>query len=185
MLIQNYLNRGLADEVRKLKNDAAGHRFIMETFPHPPFPKTFCFVPRLLYNPPMLKRLLITSIIILAVVLSSFAPTTAAESGRVTPDELKAMLAKKERVILIDVRTPAEHNEAHIPGSVLMPLDTLEGVTNLPNGGAIIFYCRSGKRSQTALDILSRKGFKDIRHLDGGINAWIKSGGEVISGTAR
>ena len=133
----------------------------------------------------MVKRLLITSILIFGVVLSSFASATAAEGGRVTPDELKAMLAKKERVILIDVRTPAEHNEAHIPGSVLMPLDTLEGVTNLPNGGAIIFYCRSGKRSQQALDILARKGFKDIRHLEGGINAWIKSGGEAISGAAR
>ena len=133
----------------------------------------------------MVKHILITSILIFGVLLSSCASATAAESGRVTPDELKAMLAKKERVILIDVRTPGEHNEAHIPGSVLMPLDTLEGVTNLPNGGAIIFYCRSGKRSQQALDILARKGFKDIRHLEGGINAWIKSGGEVISGTAR
>ena len=133
----------------------------------------------------MVKHLLITSILIFGVVLSSCASATAAESARVTPDELKAMLAKKERVILIDVRTPGEHSEVHIPGSVLMPLDTLEGVTNLPNGGAIILYCRSGKRSQQALDILSRKGFKDIRHLDGGINAWIKSGGEVISGSAR
>lgn len=133
----------------------------------------------------MVKRLLIASILIFGVVLTSLASATAAESGRVTPDELKAMLAKKERVILIDVRTPGEHNEAHIPGSVLMPLDTLEGVASLPNGGAIILYCRSGKRSQTALDILSRKGFKDIRHLEGGINAWIKSGGEAISGAAR
>jgi len=133
----------------------------------------------------MVKHILITSILIFGVLLSSCASATAAESGRVTPDELKAMLAKKERVILIDVRTPGEHNEAHIPGSVLMPLDTLEGVTNLPNGGAIILYCRSGKRSQQALDILARKGFKDIRHLEGGINAWIKSGGEVISGAAK
>jgi len=133
----------------------------------------------------MVKHLLITSILIFGVVLSSLASATAAEKNSVTPDELKAMLAKKERVILIDVRTPGEHNEARIPGSVLMPLDTLEGVTNLPNGGAIILYCRSGKRSQQALDILARKGFKDIRHLEGGINAWIKSGGEVISGTAR
>ncbi len=133
----------------------------------------------------MVKHLLIISIIIFGAVLSSSSAATAAEKNRVTADELKAMLAKKERVILIDVRTPAEHNEAHIPGSVLMPLDTLESVANLPNGGPIVLYCRSGKRSQTALDILSRKGFKDIRDLEGGISAWIKSGGEVISGAAK
>ena len=133
----------------------------------------------------MVKHLLFTSILVFGFVLSSFTVAAGAEHARVTPEELKAMLQKKERVILIDVRTPEEHNEAHIPGSVLMPLSTLEGVTNLPNGGNIVLYCRSGKRSQTALDILSRKGFKNLRDLEGGINAWTKSGGEVISGSAR
>lgn len=133
----------------------------------------------------MTRYLFFTSMLVLGFVFSSFTYALGAEHGRITPEDLMAMLAKKERVTLIDVRTPQEHSEAHIPGSVLMPLSTLEGVTELPGNGAIILYCRSGKRSQTALDILSRKGFKDLRDLEGGINAWIKAGGEVISGPAK
>ncbi|OGP18614.1 MAG: hypothetical protein A2V21_306525 [Deltaproteobacteria bacterium GWC2_55_46] len=104
---------------------------------------------------------------------------------RVQADELMGMLEGNEKVILIDVRTPAEHYGAHIPGSVLMPLDTLEGVKSLPEGGRIILYCRSGKRSLTAIDILSRKGYKGLVDLDGGIISWTKAGGEIITGTEK
>lgn len=104
---------------------------------------------------------------------------------RVTAGELKAMLEKKEKIVLIDVRTPQEHFEAHIPGSVLMPLDTLEGVTKLPEGGRHIIYCRSGKRSLKAVEILANKGFKGLSDLEGGINAWMAIGGPVVSGKAR
>ncbi|MBI1912577.1 MAG: rhodanese-like domain-containing protein [Deltaproteobacteria bacterium] len=91
------------------------------------------------------------------------------------------MLEKKETVILIDVRTPEEHNDAHIPGSILMPLDTLGSVKKLPEDGRIVLYCRSGKRSLKALEVLSNKGFKDLTDLEGGIQGWAASGGEVIS----
>lgn len=109
----------------------------------------------------------------------------AAEANRVTAEELKAMLGRKEAVILIDVRTPEEHKEAHIPGSVLMPLDTLHNVTRLPEGGRIIIYCRSGKRSLKAMEVLSGKGFKGLTDLEGGIKAWIDAGGKVVSGRAE
>lgn len=104
---------------------------------------------------------------------------------RVTAGELKAMLERKEKIVLIDVRTPQEHAEAHIPGSVLMPLDTLEGVSKLPQGSRHIIYCRSGKRSLKAMDILSAKGFKNLVDLEGGINAWTAIGGPVVAGPAK
>lgn len=116
----------------------------------------------------------------LLFILSSATLSVGAE--RVTANELKAMLDRGEKVILIDVRTPQEHNEAHIPGSVLMPLDTLESVSSLPEGGRQIIYCRSGKRSLTAIKILSAKGFKNLADLEGGINAWMAIGGPVVSG---
>lgn len=129
---------------------------------------------------------------LLSIVLSSafiFAclasVSAAADPARVTAGELKAMIERGERVILIDVRTPQEHAEGHIPGSVLMPLNTLEGIESLPEDGQIILYCRSGKRSQTARNILERKGFKGLRDLEGGINSWIKSGGESVSGPGK
>ena len=113
------------------------------------------------------------------------AATSSIGAERITAQELKSMLESKEKVVLIDVRTPQEHNEAHIPGSVLMPLDTLEGVSRLPEGGRHIIYCRSGKRSLTAMEILSAKGFRNLTDLKGGINAWTAIGGPAVSGPSR
>lgn len=113
------------------------------------------------------------------------AAAVAIGAERVTAKELKAMLDAKENIVLIDVRTPEEHNEAHIPGSVLMPLDTLQGVSALPPGGRHIIYCRSGKRSLRAVEILSENGFKNLTDLKGGIIAWTDNGGPVVSGQRR
>lgn len=112
-----------------------------------------------------------------------FLASTGVAMGaeRVTASELKAMLDKKESVVLIDVRTPQEHYEAHIPGSVLMPLDTLESVTKLPENGRKIIYCRSGKRSLKAMEILEKKGYKNLSDLEGGIIAWTAIGGPVVT----
>lgn len=118
-----------------------------------------------------------------ALMLFSASITHAAE--KITAQELKAMLERKENVVLIDVRTPEEHREAHIPGSFLMPLDTLESVESLPEGSKHIIYCRSGKRSLRAIEILSAKGFKGLINLEGGIMAWTKAGGPVVSGKGR
>lgn len=106
----------------------------------------------------------------------------ASASERVTANELKAMLDAKEAVVLIDVRTPSEHSEAHIPGSVLMPLDTLDGAKKLPEGGRVVIYCRGGVRSLKAMEILKAKGYTGLVDLEGGITAWIAAGGTVVSG---
>lgn len=134
----------------------------------------------------MRKNILKTVLVSLTSVfflLAAAAVSLAAD--RITAEELKALLEKNEKVVLIDVRTPQEHDEAHIPGSVLMPLDTLGGVTDLPEGERYIIYCRSGKRSMKAIEILSSKGFDGLTNLDGGIMAWIKSGGQVNSNKGR
>lgn len=139
-----------------------------------------------MYNKTMEKIILKYAFIPLSCALFLFSTaTTSIGAERITAQELKAMLDSKEKVVLIDVRTPQEHYEAHIPGSILMPLDTLEGVDKLPEGGRHIIYCRSGKRSLTAIDILTAKGFKNLVDLKGGINAWTAIGGPVVSGPGR
>jgi sulfur-carrier protein adenylyltransferase/sulfurtransferase len=51
----------------------------------------------------------------------------------------------------VDVRTPQEYENGHIPGAVLLPLSELEArMAELPATGEILFYCRSGKRSMAA-----------------------------------
>lgn len=66
-----------------------------------------------------------------------------------------------EGAVLLDVRTPAEYAEGHLPGAINIPVQELEARTNeLPKGSRIVVYCRSGARSARAKSLLEAKGFK-------------------------
>ena len=92
-------------------------------------------------------------------------------------------LIKNENVQLLDVRTLAEHMEGHIPGSLNINVkdeaNFPTAVDSLLNKGQdVAVYCRSGRRSRTAADILVKKGFK-VYNLDKGILNWIEEGREI------
>lgn len=74
---------------------------------------------------------------------------------------------------LIDVRTPAEFAEGHIPGAANVPLQQLGSITAVaPEASTPLFvYCLSGGRSSQAVAALKRAGYTDVRNI-GGINAW-------------
>lgn len=76
--------------------------------------------------------------------------------------------------IVVDVRTPEEYAEGHIPGAINIPLDTLgdEQPAELPDLDQRIYvYCRSGRRSATATAILAGIGYTDVVDF-GGILDW-------------
>ncbi len=77
---------------------------------------------------------------------------------------------------VLDVRTQAEWNEYHIPGTHLITLDELENNLNaLPKGEEIVVVCRSGNRSAVAAQILRENGF-DAASMEGGLKAWRAAG---------
>jgi rhodanese-related sulfurtransferase len=80
-----------------------------------------------------------------------------------------------ENTLLLDVRTPAEYEEAHIPGSVLHPLGNLspEEVQQLATGkNHCVVICRSGNRARQAAEKLSAYSIPGLSVLQGGILAW-------------
>ena len=82
-------------------------------------------------------------------------------------------------LIILDVRTLSEYEETHINNSILIPHDELETrINELVNykDVEIIVYCRSGTRSQNAVNILVSNNFTQIYNMLGGINAWIDAG---------
>ena len=92
-------------------------------------------------------------------------------------------LIKSEKVELVDVRTAEEYMEGHIPGSLNINVkDTVNFPISvdeqLDRSCKIAVYCRSGRRSRTAADILSKKGFK-VYNLDKGILNWMEEGREI------
>lgn len=86
---------------------------------------------------------------------------------------------------VLDVRTPAEFESAHIPGSWLVPLDTLqEHRENLRRhlDEDTVLVCRSGARAARAELALAGADLSRLRVLSGGMNAWETAGGSVNRG---
>ena len=95
----------------------------------------------------------------------------------ISAHDLKAYISehKEQSYLLIDVREPKEYRQGHIPGSVLLPLKEVEaGITNFDLEKDIFFYCRSGRRSRIAANLVADMGIpaKSIFNLAGGILAW-------------
>lgn len=86
--------------------------------------------------------------------------------------------------VLLDVRTPAEYAGAHIEGSVLHPLHTLDAaaMTREVGGQRCVVICQSGKRAEQAATALASAGVTNIEVLRGGINAWQQAGRELNRG---
>ena len=98
---------------------------------------------------------------------------------RVTGDEAQKMMESETGYLIVDVRTPQEYAEGHIPHAINVPLDTIgtNPPAELPDKAQMIFvYCRSGARSMTASNKLAQMGCTNIVEM-GGIKDWH---GEVV-----
>ena len=75
--------------------------------------------------------------------------------------------------VLLDVRTPQEYQEGHIPGSQNMPLQQLDKVEEVTeNKDTVLYvYCRSGARSRQAVSLLKHMGYTNVHNI-GGIAAY-------------
>ena len=96
----------------------------------------------------------------------------------IQPVELKKLLDENKKVILIDVRQPEEFDLVKIEGSQLVPLDALperlEEIKDIlaQESDERVVYCRSGGRSQTAIEWLEQQGLAGLKNLRGGVNAY-------------
>lgn len=93
-----------------------------------------------------------------------------------------AMMEKEQEYILLDVRTPEEFREKHIPGAINIANETIgtEEIPELPDKDQLILvYCRSGNRSKQASEKLAALGYTNVVEF-GGINDWP---GELRTGT--
>jgi sulfur-carrier protein adenylyltransferase/sulfurtransferase len=100
----------------------------------------------------------------------------AVVGSTITARELKEMTDRGEDFLLVDVREPAEFEIVRIPGSVLIPKgDILSGaaLSQLPQDRPIVLHCKSGVRSAEALAALKAAGFRNARHVQGGVIAWV------------
>jgi rhodanese-related sulfurtransferase len=93
----------------------------------------------------------------------------------ISSTELKERLDNNEKVNLVDVREPQEHQEFNIGGR-LLPLGNIQSmmiddIDDLKNE-EVICYCRSGNRSSQACLMLETFGFNNVKNLTGGMMEW-------------
>lgn len=100
--------------------------------------------------------------------------------------EITAPLAheriKQGDLLILDVRSPNEFYQGFIPGALLIPLQQLhERLPEIENykEKEILIYCRSGRRSAVASELLIQKGFRKVFNLKGGVNAWMQENFEI------
>ncbi|MGJ0620227.1 MAG: rhodanese-like domain-containing protein [Methylocystis sp.] len=99
-------------------------------------------------------------------------------------EELKSGLATGA-VLLVDVREADEYAAGHIEGAIFNPLSQFDP-GKLPvagEGQKLVIYCRSGKRSVSAMEQARLMGRRDANtHFGGGILAWVNAGEPVVQG---
>lgn len=93
----------------------------------------------------------------------------------ITAIELAERLKTGNSIRLIDVREPHELQISHLDGAELIPLGEMAGrMSELDSAEDIILFCKSGTRSARALELLASAGFRKMKNLKGGINAWAR-----------
>jgi adenylyltransferase/sulfurtransferase len=97
----------------------------------------------------------------------------AAGTGEITVEELKRRLDRGEPVFVLDVRNPEEYQICRIAGTTLIPLPALpQRFGELDREREMVVHCKSGMRSQKAIQFLREQGFRKLINLKGGILAW-------------
>ncbi len=89
-------------------------------------------------------------------------------------DDLYRRMAMGDPVVVLDVRTENEYTQRHIPGSLLIPLQSLETrIDEMPNSGVpIAVICEQGVRSVSACRLLAEHGFQTLFSVTGGLAHW-------------
>jgi rhodanese-related sulfurtransferase len=103
-------------------------------------------------------------------------------------ETLAQQLQQGTLIQVLDVRTPAEFESVHIPGSYNLPLDQLgthRGVLGAGTQQPLVLVCRSGTRAREAQVLLHSAGRESIEILEGGLVAWEQAGLPVERGRAR
>jgi rhodanese-related sulfurtransferase len=88
---------------------------------------------------------------------------------------LKRMKQKDASMIVLDVRTPEEYADGHVPGAINIPYTHLPArISELPDAGDkdIVIYCATGVRAARAASRFRDNGFTRLLHLDGDMKAW-------------
>ena len=123
-----------------------------------------------------------------ALVIASLVAAVVWAAGdlapSISPQQLEARLAKGDAPLVVDVRTPQEYAEGHIPGAINIPHEQVASrASELSGKGEVAMYCLKGPRARLGEAALVAAGGKDVLHVEGGFSAWESAGLPVVKGS--
>jgi rhodanese-related sulfurtransferase len=95
--------------------------------------------------------------------------------GTVESQVLAERIARGDAPLILDVRTPAEFAEGHLPGAINIPHDELTGRLDelgVERDAEVVVYCRTGRRAGLAESVLVETGFSNVHDLKGHWRDW-------------
>ncbi|MEM3329951.1 MAG: rhodanese-like domain-containing protein [Saccharolobus sp.] len=98
------------------------------------------------------------------------------------PPSMVRKLWKKGKIMILDIRTPEEYEDHHIPGSILAPLDYLEYLTELFEDKEVAVVCEHGNRARYATYGMPHLYKNKAYYMIGGMALWMRMGYEVTNG---
>ena len=123
-----------------------------------------------------MKKLII--LLLAVMMLTACGQNKEKDQGAVyvniTAEEANVLMDTEESYLILDVRTQEEYDQGHIPGAILIPDTEIEARAEevlTDKDQLILVYCRSGRRSKLAAEILLKLGYTNIKEF-GGIIDW-------------
>jgi rhodanese-related sulfurtransferase len=110
--------------------------------------------------------------------LLTFVKMNAQEKKEVTADSVKNILGREKGWVVLDVRTPEEFAQGHVPGALNINIhdqDAYERIGELDKNARYIVYCRTRNRSNQAADYMIAHGFRTVYQMIDGIVGWNKN----------
>jgi len=125
------------------------------------------------------KSFRLALLIFLATTGTAVAQDVAVvDSQTIGGEELASRIEAEAAPVILDVRSPEEFAEEHIPGAINIPYTELEDryeELGIEASDEIVVYCRTGRRAGIAEAELAELGFTNLRDLEGHIEAWKKA----------
>ena len=99
----------------------------------------------------------------------------------VTPEEVREMQARNERVVYLDVREPNEWNLGRLPQAIHLPRGNLETKVEalIDRNQRVVLYCARGNRSALAALTMKQMGYENVASMARGIQGWADINGEI------
>lgn len=123
-----------------------------------------------------IKSIIITSMVVLTLVgVSGCSSKNKASYKSIKGDEAVKIIEKEEGILLLDVRTEDEYKASHIENGVNIPLEEVESrISEFEEykDKPVLVYCRVGKRSAEASEILFKNGFTNVSNMEDGVEEY-------------